>query len=216
VNAVHDENGMTIIEMMIATALLGIVVGPITISLMLSLITNTSTRERIADSVSAQLLSTYAVVDIQSSKFIVDMAAASPAPTPVCAVAGDSVRLRLRWDDPDPAATAPSKTTIVSYAVRAGGIDGADQLRRVQCDGSGTIVGDAQVVSSLDNLTVACVRADASTGCPTTEEIAGSGASPVREVTLQVRARSPKANSVAYDPYTFEFVIARRVTEAPA
>jgi type II secretory pathway pseudopilin PulG len=214
-NAFRDESGMTIIEMVIATALLGIIVGPITISLMLSLITNTSTRERIADSASAQLISTYAVVDIQSSKYIVDMTAASPAPGPACALAGDSVRLRLRWDDPDPAAVAPAKTTIVSYAVRGGGIDGADQLRRVQCDGNGTVVGDAQVVSSLDDLTLTCVRVDSSTTCPTTEEVAASGASPVREVTLQVRARSPKANSDAYDPYTFEFVVSRRVTEAP-
>jgi len=209
---------MTMIEMVIAIALVGIIIGPVTIALMLGLITNTGTRERIADSASAQLLSSYAVTDIQSSKYLVDMVAATTPPSPACAVAGDQVKLRLRWDDPDPSATAPAKTKIVSYVSRAGGIDGADQLRRVECDGNGSIVGDAQLVSSLDAITVECRRADGSpsTACPLIEEVAASGASPVREVTLEVRARSPKANPDAYNPYTFEFVVMRRVTEAPS
>jgi prepilin-type N-terminal cleavage/methylation domain-containing protein len=209
------EEGMTLIEIVIAVAILGIIIVPLTAAIMLGFTTSNGTRERVNDSSSAQLLSAYAPTDIQSAKWVVrmDPMPASP-PTPACGLPGGTPVLRLAWDDPDPAVSGPAKRTIVTYEEHAGPPEGPT-LDRVRCDGAGTVVDHVVMVHALDpgELVITCTRDGGATGpseCPTTEE--GDSPTAVRRVTLDVTVDNRTVGDAAYDPYSFTIGASRRVT----
>ena len=93
-----DQRGMTLIELMVAISLLGIVIGPISASFLLGFLESTATRDRIADSTSVQVTSAYLLSDIQSSKVIVVDGTTSCRPGGL--VDGEAV-LEIQWTDPE-------------------------------------------------------------------------------------------------------------------
>jgi prepilin-type N-terminal cleavage/methylation domain-containing protein len=195
------DDGMTLLEIVISVAILGIIIGPIGAAMMLGFATNNGTRQRIADSQAAQLLSAYATPDIQSAKWVIGPGAARcGAPNPAFV----ATHLRLEWRDP-----AAAADTVVVYEERSGPGDGPE-LVRVSCGPTG--VDESTLVHSLDELAVVCTRSNGTTGCPTAPE--GDVAAPVRTVQLDVTVRHPRLdNSVVYEPFEFSIAAMRRVTQ---
>ncbi|MGD9798162.1 MAG: type II secretion system protein J [Acidimicrobiia bacterium] len=203
-----DERGMTLIEVMLGVAILGIIIVPIGAALMLGFMTSSGTRELITDSSSVQLLASYASTDIQSAKWVIGVP--SPAPGVPCSGSGAPL-LRLEWEDP-----ATAEDTIVVYEQRSTASEGPS-LHRVRCDGSGQVRDESRLVRSLSTepsgppgFAVTCTRDDGSTGCPTARE--GDVAAPVRKVTLDVRIDNPAARDSAYEAREFRIEATRRVT----
>jgi prepilin-type N-terminal cleavage/methylation domain-containing protein len=191
----QDEGGMTLIEMLIGMTVLGIVIGPITASLMFGLMTSNGTRDRIADSLSAQLTSVYFLKDVQSSDSVLVPSASSPSPA--CGGTG-TVLLRMVWDDPSPAAGDPVGY-IASYVDRANG--STHTLHRVLCDDLGAQLHDTEIIASFDSLTFTCTPSCV----PDVVETPTS-------VAVDVSARNPETTSSGYVAYPFRYEAARRVT----
>jgi prepilin-type N-terminal cleavage/methylation domain-containing protein len=193
---IRDEGGMTLIELMIAVSLLGVVMGPILGSFLISMLETTATRDRISDSSGAQAVSSFLIPDIQSAK------AVSPGPTTTClpaALAGATVHLVLAWDDPSDPADA-TKSTTVTYASVANG-SGQRTLHRASCTGS------AQETTRLAS------NMAASNGFAATCDGAAcsSAATPRRVVaSLTLESLDPQSNS-SYGALTFDIKATRRV-----
>lgn len=135
----RDERGFTLVEVLIAVTVLGIIVAALGAAFSVGLRTMDGTANRLAGSMDAQLLGFYLPDDVASATTIT----ASPAPI-VCAGAASPI---LELGD----ATA---FTVV-YGVRAA--DGRHQLERYDCAGGAvrsTIVvarnlaGDAAAVAT--------------------------------------------------------------------
>lgn len=88
-----NESGMTLIEMLIATAVLGIIIGPLTASLLLGYANAEGTRERLSDSAAAQIVSAYFPLDGASAE---QVTIAAPGPC----VAPAKTWLTFTWTDP--------------------------------------------------------------------------------------------------------------------
>ncbi len=205
-----DERAMTLIEVMMSVAILGIIIVPITAAIMLGFATSNGTRERINDSTAAQLLSAYAPTDIQSAKWVIAM---SPPPSPAPAVGcttGGTPLLRLEWDDPAPTIVGAAKRTIVTYE-RVNGAPEGPNLLRVRCNGSGTVIDSTTIVHAMSAFTVTCTRDGGTVGlCPSQAE--GDSPTAVRKVTLDLTTQNLTVNDAAYAPFTFRVEATRRVT----
>jgi prepilin-type N-terminal cleavage/methylation domain-containing protein len=207
-NGLADERGMTLVEVMMSVAILGIIIVPITAAIMLGFATSNGTRERINDSTSAQLLSAYAPTDVQSAKWVIAMLPLpSPSPAVSCTTGGTPL-LRLEWDDP-----ALAERTIVTYE-RVNGAPEGPNLLRVRCNGSGTVLDSSTIVHAMSVFTVTCTRDGGTLGCPTQAECDSPTA--VRKVTLDLTTQNLTANDVAYSPYSFRVEGTRRVTRVGA
>jgi hypothetical protein len=124
---------MTLIEMVISISLLGILIGPITAMLLLGFASSNGTRERFADSSSAQLVSAYMIRDIQSATTVAfDDPSGCASGTP---------RLRLSWG-------APTPTDVVYFETVTAG---QTELRRASC-GSGAPI-ETLLVDNLGEFT---------------------------------------------------------------
>jgi hypothetical protein len=99
---------MTLIELLISIALLGMLLGPITAMTLLGFASSAGTREKTVDSTAAQLLATFLVPDIQSSAAI---------STGGSACGETTGRLALGWTDP----TTGAATTVVYFTGTDGG-----------------------------------------------------------------------------------------------
>jgi prepilin-type N-terminal cleavage/methylation domain-containing protein len=197
-----DEQGMTLIELVIAISILGIIVGPIMISFLIGLLEANSTRDRVADSTSAQLISAYLLSDVQSSQNVfVNRSDCLPAPFDSNT---DNVMLQLEWADP----LTPANTTVVSYIDRLGDDGAQHELHRAACSSIGGVsnVDTTLLAHYLDapgGFTVTCVAVPADPTC--------SGPKP-KAVRVEVKARSlaPQTES-SYVPFEFNFESTRRV-----
>lgn len=192
-----DEQGMTLVEVLLSVTILAVIIGPIAASVMLGLMTSAGTRERVADSASSQLVSAYFMTDVQSSDTVT-----VPSPADAAPCGGTGVVLQLDWDDPAPEPGQPT-STAVSYVERLSSDSNQRELHRVEClDGVET--SDATVVFAMvPSLppTVTC----APSSCSATPSMP-------RTVSLTVTAKNASANPDAYDEYTFTLQATRRQT----
>src|SRR3954470_10480775 len=109
IGKLRNEDGMTLIELLISISVMGIIIGPITISMMLGLLSSNGTKERLSDSAAAQLLSAYYPIDAESSKTV--QAPTTVAPTDCGGSSGTTV-VRFAWVDPA-SPTTPANATVV-------------------------------------------------------------------------------------------------------
>ena len=132
------DAGFTLIELVIAVALTGFIVAPLSAALVVSLRTSDETASRLAGSNDAQLLSIWLPADIQS----VGTVSGSPnpndddvvfAPTVNTECSGVSNVLRLRWREPLETTT----TFVAAYAVSQAS-NGTWRLIRSYCINGGT------------------------------------------------------------------------------
>ncbi|MCA1710635.1 MAG: prepilin-type N-terminal cleavage/methylation domain-containing protein [Actinobacteria bacterium] len=160
-----DDSGFTLVEMLVAIIITGVVMAPLGTAIVVGLRTTDATNTRLAESHDAQFLGEYLVPDLQSA------AQVEPAPTTtVCSSDGTGGVLRLRWSDP--ASTTMSVPVVVTYVVQTVGTE--RQLHRILCTGATPVLGSDVVVAhalSASGPTVACASAaGATTSCssPTT------------------------------------------------
>lgn len=199
-----DEEGLTLIELIITIAVLSIIIVPIVASFTLALLESSSSRERTADATSAQVISTYLQNDIQSSCLRAtpddpstdcgDGTVVKDAGT--CATDGD-VKLELAWRVPK---TSPAEDIVVDYYV-ATTADGQKELHRAQCVNGGS-PEDTLLALNLENASVfeaTCAPNPDCSGLPTS-------------VSVFVKAESIRVNeNSSYSPFEFTFEATRRV-----
>lgn len=187
----RDERGMTLVEMMIALSVLGIIVGPIMTSFLLGLLETTSTRERLADSSGAQVVSAYLLADVQSSKSVTLTSTGCPTS------GGGTPLLRFDWEDPK----TPSTDVAVVYVERS--IAGEPALFRVTCTttATGTTAEETELARNVQEFDVTCDLA-----CP--------GTTTPRSVYVHLKAESQDpSDASSYRPFDFDFEATRRVSQ---
>lgn len=126
----RGEHGFTLVELMLATVIMGIIVVPLTAGIIVGLRTTEQTRVRLKGSNDAQLLSVWFPPDVQST----GNQSGDVATTSNSECSGVSNVLRLQWRE-----TQGSTTTTyrVAYATRTA-TSGGYELVRYACTNSGS------------------------------------------------------------------------------
>jgi prepilin-type N-terminal cleavage/methylation domain-containing protein len=182
----RDERGFTLIELMISMTIMSVIIVPVIGSFLIGITESTSSRERVADSSTAQLVSAYILGDIQSSKTVAKDVVGGTCPS------GSPALLKLTWADP-----STSEAFVVSY------VEQSDHLTRFTCINGGAADGD-ELAADLAEFDVTCFASDGSES---------SDCSSVTKVHVHVKAESPEpSDASSYGPFEFEFDATRRVT----
>ncbi len=198
----HGESGMTLIELLVAILILGIIIAPLTMVLVFGLGATKATVVRTSDSSGAQLLTSYLVTDVHSA----DVVWTPEHPTPLGVRCGNAdTRLELQWTRADD----PTQRVAVTYD----GVTPTDPtrdtplVRRVWAAGAAscTVRDSTTLLPALDPAHL-----------PLAECLATSGPAPdcghADAVTLTVSALSDNARGALYPTaYTFSLTAARRV-----
>jgi hypothetical protein len=171
---------MTLIELIISIAVLGILVGPISAMILLGFVSSDGTSNRIADSVSAQVVSSYLVTDVQSADLVQPGVSA-------CAGSGTPF-LHLQWNDPK-----TGGVTDVAYYWTAGNLPDQRQLLRASC--GATSSAPALIVQDFDpSPLVSSITCHPSATCGIKQDT----------VSIKITARNAHPLSSAYyQPFTF-------------
>jgi prepilin-type N-terminal cleavage/methylation domain-containing protein len=144
----RDDTGVTLIELLIAIVLLGVVTAPLANVAVVYLRTSDATVARLAESSDAQLVGAYFGRDVASigvrdttslydpplTQSVDDTNSASwPYP---CASTGTTPVVRFAWDEYD--STDPSHPVVIRVRVAYVLDNGNTELRRLKCAGSTT------------------------------------------------------------------------------
>jgi prepilin-type N-terminal cleavage/methylation domain-containing protein len=194
---IRDEGGMTLIELMIAISVLGVILVPVTTSFLLGILESTSAKERTADSSSAQLISSYLLADIQSSQSVATSGSG-------CGGGAGTVKLQIAWTDPDPAG---DHDVVVAYVDQPAAAAGQRELHRYICTTTGG--------STASDSSILALNLDTSTFAVTCKDAAGAtvACASARNVAVHVEADSfvPDVKS-SYEPFVIDFEATRRVS----
>ncbi|GAA1770904.1 type II secretion system protein [Luedemannella helvata] len=174
-DALRDDRGFTLTELLVAIVILGIIIVPLTNGLLAFFKHTDETTGRLSESHDIQIAAAYFAQDVASvgvrdwsatgfpllASVEVNVAAASGR---ACGVAGTPAALiRLAWDDPTDASGDP-RTVRAAYLVQT--VDGETRLRRITCVGASTVpVSDSVLVHNLDSASV-CFSAACTTAVP--------------------------------------------------
>jgi prepilin-type N-terminal cleavage/methylation domain-containing protein len=184
------DDGFTLVELLIAISLLGIVMGALISAMILSLRTVDATRQKITDTTGAQLVTSWLVGDAQSAQKV--------NPSASCDSSSDNL-LELRWTD------AADNTTITDVVYTAETADATNmQLSRVVYAVSGA--------SCTQTAKEQLVRDISTTGSATVAVCSPACDDSATRVGLHVTAFSTQPNSTQYSSYTFEVYGSRRAS----
>lgn len=174
---------MSVIEIVVAFMVLGVIVAPLSTSVIIGLSSTERAAQRTTDTSDQQVLASYFSHDVQSAD---DVQTAS-----TCGAGTGSSVVQLHWVDP-----VGAVDKVAAYRATTGG-----ELLRVYCEG-GSVVKTITVVHALDTApTVTCDGA----ACP-------ASAGVPREVAMSVTTVGDKGPGPSYDTYQFELSATRRVT----
>ncbi|HEY3260018.1 MAG TPA: prepilin-type N-terminal cleavage/methylation domain-containing protein [Pseudonocardiaceae bacterium] len=188
-----DEHGFTLIELIVAVAIITVITAPIGGVLVIYLRTSDATAARMTESNDAQLTAGYFARDVASVgvrqsaspyalRQSVDTSNSAAWPYP-CAAAGTTPVVRFAWDD-YPGGPGSATQLRVAYVLAGGGT----KLRRLACAGSATPVSDVTVARDLDAATAPTVT------CSTT---CTAGAVPAT-VSLTLTIKDQRNRETAY------------------
>lgn len=162
----RDQRGFTLVELLIAIVILGIIIVPLANGLIAFFRNSDATTGRLSESHDAQLAAAYFAQDVQSVgvrdwtaspyalKQSVEQNVGATGGLYPCGT-GTTAVLRLAWDDPTSASGAPA-TVRVAYVI-ATSAGGEQQLRRIACGtGTTTPTSDVVLVHNLVSATVVC------------------------------------------------------------
>ena len=213
---VGADDGMTLVELIVSISVLAIIIVPIVSSFLIGTLEQNSTRARVADSASAELVSLYLPKDIEGSVRVVDPTGGVIPTSGLCAAPG-TVKLQLEYNS-DGKATG----VVDAASVYVQETDSANQpiLERVDCLG-GNVVSKRLVVEQLSpetngirNFTVLCGDAtqikdatpNAATACTSDHPAA---------VRVQIVAQSVQVqHGTSYTPFTFNVQATRRSADS--
>ena len=207
-----DDAGFTLVELLVAMVILGIIMAPLTAAVLGYLKNADATTARMTESHAAQIATSYFAQDVQAmgvrdfstvtgpagNPYLLKQSVAVGAGggVPTCGSAGTPV-VRVAWTDQPGGPGAPVTTTVAAYAT----VDnaGVTTLRRYLCVGS-TTTSDIRVAGNVVGTPV--VSCD--TACT------GSGSSAPRTVSLTFDVKDP--DSTTPDAYTVALTGERRQT----
>jgi prepilin-type N-terminal cleavage/methylation domain-containing protein len=193
----RGADGFTLVELLVAIAILGIITVPLS-SVVIAYLRNTdATTARLIESHDAQISSAYWAQDVASigarsttSPFglnqSVETAVSYNLGLYPCGPAGTpSAIVRLAWDD----SSGPGAAKLVRVAYVVQTVSGQTELHRLRCEGSPVVVSDVILAHDLDPSTPPAL------GCSTT--CTASPAVP-KSVTLTLTIKDPKNLGGAY------------------
>jgi prepilin-type N-terminal cleavage/methylation domain-containing protein len=138
----QDDRGFTLVELLVAIVILGVVVAAISASIIVGLKTTDRTSQRLAESHDAQMVSSFFATDVESATDV--------SLTDTACSGGSTVVVRFSWTESD----SPSTTVdhVASYVIEQdpAGTPGAEKrLVRRSCLGSGLAPAGAVVVAHM-------------------------------------------------------------------
>ncbi|MGH2722402.1 MAG: prepilin-type N-terminal cleavage/methylation domain-containing protein [Actinomycetota bacterium] len=203
----NNEDGFTLVELIIVIVIMGIVFGAITMAIITGLKTTTATDQRLSLSLDAEFASTWVTTDAQSATTIrTDATAPDGAPAscgPVVVRAGDGddgLVARFDWAEAD-----GTIHKVVSYVLSAPAAS-ERVLTRYQCTDSTTPLSTREVSHN--------VGATLAVACPVSGNDNGPCASPWTneevKFTVSACARDSLNVCVADSAYSFTIRGSRR------
>jgi prepilin-type N-terminal cleavage/methylation domain-containing protein len=142
-----DDRGVTLIEVLIAIAILGVIIVPLGVALVTFLRNSGATTNRLAESHDEQIASAYFAQDVESigvrdwttAPYALKTSVEQNAPPttglyPCGAASTPNAVLRFAWDDPT--STTATRVIVVSYVVKT--VGGEQQLHRLRCEAGST------------------------------------------------------------------------------
>jgi prepilin-type N-terminal cleavage/methylation domain-containing protein len=195
---IRRDEGMTMIELVVAVLIMAIIIGPLSASVLVGLASVQQSEQRTTNTADQQVFASFFVHDVQSAD---DVSATSAT----CGGAGSV--LELHWVDPGTAVD-----TRVAY-VKTGAV-----LTRKACaattapDGTVSVANRDVIVANA--LTAApaprLLKDDGTVLCDAAVGVCPDGARP-RSVVLPVSIKGA-SDGHSYETYTFNLQATRRVT----
>lgn len=191
-----DDSGVTLVELLVAIVLLGIILVPLGNALYSFLRNTNATSDRLAESHDAQIATAYFAQDVQSigvrswgtSPFsfvssVETTGVTATTGTYQCGPATDpNPVIRMAWDDP----TGANNRALVKivYVVRS--VSGEQQLHRLRCDGASTTpTSDAVLAHNVSAV-----------GTPV---LTGPQAGVPQSISVTLSLKGPANNGAAFD-----------------
>lgn len=210
----RDEHGFTLVELMVAVVIIGIITAPLANVVIGYLRNADATTARLSENHDAQISAAYFAADVtslgvRSTTYTNDPSAPYPltqsveenAPAtgglfPCGTAATPNAVIRFGWDDYASGAGAPPTRIRVAYVVQSDS-SGQQQLHRLACTGSATVTSDLVMVHNLVSATASCDSASAPTAC------SGSGSATPLVVNLAFVVHDPQST----DASNYQFVL---------
>ncbi|MGY1728816.1 type II secretion system protein J [Geodermatophilus sp. SYSU D01062] len=195
--AARDDSGFTLVELLLAIVVMGVIAAPLAGVLIAFLKNSDATSRRMNESHDAQIAAAYFAQDVQAmgvhdysdatklDKPLVQSVETSAASSKYqCGTAPlSNVLVRIAWDDwggVAPGASAPDQIRV-AY-VRTG-----TELHRAVCKNNSTVLTDTVVAHNVVAASVSCTTASGGTGCT-----GGSTDVPIN-LALKLDLRDPKS-----------------------
>lgn len=193
----RGEDGFTLVELLVAIVILGIIFVPLT-NVVVGYFRNTdATTARLIESHDAQMSSVYWAQDVAS---IGTRSATAPYPLNQsvwrgasnlypCTTAGTPI-VSLAWDD----FTSAGASTVIQVVYVVQTVSGRTELHRLRCQGSTALVSDVTIAHDLDPSTPPTVACVGTSGV----NCSAAGPSVPKSVTLTLTIKDPKNLGAAY------------------
>lgn len=177
----RNDDGFTVVELLVAVVILGIVIGAVTAAIIVGLRTTDGTQQRLAESHNAQMASSFFVQDVESADMV-------SVPGTQCTGTGTTPVVSFSWSE-HASATGAGVPKVASYVVEQDAPGPGAEKRLVRRFCSGTPLADAGEVTighfplSVVAPTVVCAPMPSCSG-------------PVKTVTMTVSEASTYEYSV--------------------
>jgi prepilin-type N-terminal cleavage/methylation domain-containing protein len=180
----QGEDGMTLVELLVAIAITGLIIGPLTAGLVIGLRTSGDTATRLAGSTEAQFLAIVLPPDIESTGSAAGDVVISTTANTECS--GVTNVLRLRWTSTD---TGTSTTYQAAYSISGSALAGW-KLKRSFCVGAGAAV-TRTIARNLANATAATSAVSGTKVAMTVTEAKAAGTPTAYTFTISANRRTP-------------------------